>query len=78
MHHARTRLTDAAVRALPLAGEGQYIVRDTELPGFFVVVGTRTKTYTIQTDAVRGSKAVAHPLPRSRKWSGSLRLCSSR
>jgi integrase len=50
MHHARTRLTDATVRALPLANDGQYIVRDTELPGFFVVVGKRTKTYTIQTD----------------------------
>ena len=50
MSYVRTRLTDAAVRALPFADEGQYIVRDTELPGFFLVVGTRTKTYTIQTD----------------------------
>jgi hypothetical protein len=45
------QLTDRLVRTLPFAnGErGQYIKRDT-LAGFFVVVGRRAKTFTIQTD----------------------------
>jgi hypothetical protein len=33
MHHARTRLTDAAVKALPSADEDQYRVQDRESPG---------------------------------------------
>jgi integrase len=43
------QLNDRLVRALPLAERGQYIKRDT-LAGFFVVVGRRAKTFTIQTD----------------------------
>lgn len=37
---------------LPPAALGQYVVRDTEEPGFFVVVGARTKTFTVQVDVL--------------------------
>lgn len=43
-------ITNAAVSKLPFAKTGQYLVRDKQLPGFFVVVGKRTKTYTVQYD----------------------------
>lgn len=43
-------LTDRLVRAKPPADAGQYLVRDAALPGFFVVVGKRTKTFTVQCD----------------------------
>ena len=49
----RARLTNRLVRTLPLAQRGQYVVRDQTLPGFFVVVGRRTRTYTIQVDTRR-------------------------
>lgn len=42
-------LTDKYVRGLPPATAGQYVIRDA-LPGFFVVVGKRTKTFTVQCD----------------------------
>ena len=41
-------LTDAAVARLPLAAVGQYKVRDTELAGFFVQIGKRSRTYMAQ------------------------------
>lgn len=47
------KLTNKLVRSLPAAPAGQYIVRDGgkgAVAGFFVVVGKRTKTYTIQYD----------------------------
>lgn len=44
-----TKLTDKDVEALRPAASGQYVVRDT-MPGFFVVVGKRTKTFTVQCD----------------------------
>jgi hypothetical protein len=47
-------LTDAIIEALPFADSGQYVVRDLTLSGFFVVVGTRSKTFTIQV-ATNGS-----------------------
>src|SRR5215217_2066672 len=52
---SRARLTDALIDRLPAAPKGQYVVRDEEQPGFFIVVGTRTKTYTIQSDLRGGS-----------------------
>ncbi|AGH50184.1 hypothetical protein G432_12315 [Sphingomonas sp. MM-1] len=42
-------LTDKYLKALPPPTGGQTVVRDT-LPGFFVVVGKRTKTFTVQCD----------------------------
>jgi hypothetical protein len=52
---SRARLTDALIDRLPPALKGLYVVRDEEQPGFFIVVGKRTKTYTIQSDLRRGS-----------------------
>lgn len=48
----RTTLTDKYVRELPLAstGAGRYIERDGRLPGFFVMVGEKTRTYYVQFD----------------------------
>lgn len=43
-------LNNDTVAKLPLAAAGQYIERDDKLPGFFVVVGKRTKTFTVQVD----------------------------
>lgn len=43
-------LNNETVAKLPLAVTGQYIERDDKLPGFFVVVGKRSKTFTVQVD----------------------------
>ena len=43
-------LTDDLIRREPLAAAGQRIVRDDKLRGFFVVVGARSKTFTVQID----------------------------
>jgi hypothetical protein len=45
-----TTLNNDTVSKLPLAVAGQYIERDDKLPGFFIVVGKRTKTFTVQVD----------------------------
>lgn len=41
-------LTDRAVAGLPLASSGQYFAKDTELRGFWVLVGKRKKTFVVQ------------------------------
>jgi integrase len=46
----RIQLTDKEIARLPLAKEGAYLARDTELKGFFVVVGKRKKTFAVQGD----------------------------
>ena len=43
-------LTDRYVRELPPASAGRYIERDGRQPGFFVMVGEKTKTYYAQFD----------------------------
>ena len=53
MPDIRIALTDKAVAGLPLASAGQYLARDSELRGFFVLVGKSKKTYTIQGDLRR-------------------------
>ena len=47
MADQRQALTDKSI-ALLCAGEKQYKVRDSELPGFFVLVGKRRKTFMAQ------------------------------
>jgi len=42
--------SDRAIAELPRAKTGQYIVRDRDLRGFFILVGTRKKTYTVQAE----------------------------
>lgn len=50
MYPARLALSDKAIIALRLTTSGQQIVRDTELPGFFVMIGKRRKTFMAQGD----------------------------
>jgi hypothetical protein len=50
MHTHRLTLTDKAIINLPFATAGQRLVRDAELPGFFVLVGKRSKTFMVQGD----------------------------
>ncbi len=48
MADKRQLLTDKAIARLPYATDKQYKVRDTELPGFFVLVGKKKKTFMAQ------------------------------
>ncbi|WP_426436975.1 integrase arm-type DNA-binding domain-containing protein [Bradyrhizobium genosp. P] len=48
MTDQRQVLTDKGIERLTLAEEGQYKVRDSELPGFFVLVGKRRKSFMAQ------------------------------
>lgn len=50
MPDLRLPLTDKNLIGLPFAQSGQYRARDTELGGFFVLIGLRTKTFMIQAD----------------------------
>lgn len=52
---SRLSFSDRALAALPLTASGQRIVRDADLPGFFVLVGTRAKTFMVQGDLRTGS-----------------------
>ena len=47
---SRLLFSDRALAAVPLMPSGQRIVRDAELPGFFVLVGKTTKTFMVQGD----------------------------
>jgi integrase len=63
MSDLKATLSDKVIGRLPLADKGQYIVRDADLGGFFLVVGTGTKTFTVQADyrvdGTRHSKRIA-------------------
>lgn len=50
MADIRVLLNDKNVARLPAATSGQYRARDTELKGFYVVVGKRRKTFAVQGD----------------------------
>jgi integrase len=41
-------LNDRVIASLPLASSGQYFAKDTELPGLWVLVGKRKKTFVVQ------------------------------
>ena len=47
---SRLLFSDRALAAIPLMSAGQRVVRDAELPGFFVLVGKTTKTFMVQGD----------------------------
>ena len=47
---SRLLFSDRALAAIPLMATGQRVVRDAELPGFFVLVGKTTKTFMVQGD----------------------------
>ena len=51
MGDLRLPLTDRNVAGLPAASAGsQYRARDTELAGFFILVGSRAKSFMVQGD----------------------------
>jgi integrase len=50
MYPTRLPLSEKAIIALRLAPRGQHVIRDTELPGFFLVIGKRRKTFMAQGD----------------------------
>jgi hypothetical protein len=50
MADQRQILTDKSVSRLPFAREKQYKVRDSELPGFFVLIGKRRKSFMAQCE----------------------------
>jgi integrase len=50
MSPTRLSFSDRAIAALPLAASGQQIVRDEDVAGFFILIGTRSKTFMIQGD----------------------------
>jgi Arm domain-containing DNA-binding protein len=48
MTDVRLALTDRAIASLQPASSGQYFARDTDLPGFMVLVGKRQRTFVVQ------------------------------
>lgn len=56
MTDIRISLTDKAIAQLPAPKEGWYLARDAELKGFFVVIGKRRRTFTVQGDLRRDGK----------------------
>jgi Arm DNA-binding domain len=56
MPHSRLSFSDRAIGALPFAASGQHIVRDEDVRGFFLLVGTRSKTFMIQGDLWENGK----------------------
>ncbi len=56
MADIRILLADKAIAQLPAPVDGWYLARDTELKGFFVVVGKRKRTFTVQGDLRRRGK----------------------
>jgi site-specific recombinase XerD len=56
MADVRILLTDKAIGRLPAPKDGWYLARDSELKGFFVVVGKRKRTFTVQGDLRQGGK----------------------
>ena len=56
MADIRILLTDKTIAQLPNPDDGWYLARDTDLKGFFVVVGKRKRTFTVQGDLRQGGK----------------------
>ena len=56
MADLRILLTDKVIARLPTPKDAWYLARDTELKGFFVVVGKRKRTFTIQGDLRQDGK----------------------
>jgi integrase len=50
MYPTRLLLSEKVIIALRLAPRGQHVIRDTELPGFFLLIGKRKKTFMAQAD----------------------------
>lgn len=56
MNDIRIPLNDKGIAQLATPKEGWYLARDTELKGFFVVVGKRKRTFAVQGDLRQGGK----------------------
>lgn len=54
----KRKLTKRTVDSIPLTESGRVVVWDTEIPGFGLVVGKRTKTFVVQRDLHGKSKRV--------------------
>jgi len=54
-HNAESGLAKT-IAQLPAPKDGWYLARDTELKGFFVVIGKRRRTFTVQGDLRHGGK----------------------
>jgi hypothetical protein len=59
MADIRLLLTDKAIAQLLAPEDGWYLARDTELKGFFVVVGKRKRTFTVQGDLRKDGERVS-------------------
>ncbi|WP_195177030.1 integrase [Mesorhizobium sp. INR15] len=59
MADIRILINDRAVSDLKAPGSGQYRARDTQLKGFHVIVGRRSKTFAVQGDLRKDGKRVA-------------------
>lgn len=51
---SKVSLSDRVISALPMTKGAQKIVRDADLPGFFVMIGARSKTFMVQGDLRQG------------------------
>jgi hypothetical protein len=68
MGDLRLPLTDRNVSALPLAPTAQYLARDTELRGFFVLVGIRAKELHVTGRPARPRRVAVDPHEGRRGW----------
>lgn len=59
MADIRILLNDRSITDLKAPSAGQYRARDTQLKGFHVIVGRRTKTFAVQGDLRKDGKRVA-------------------
>lgn len=46
----KLKLTKSAIEALPYTAKGQVLYCDTDLPGFYLIVGSKSKTFAAQKD----------------------------
>ena len=59
MADVRILLTDKMIAQLPSPKDGWYLARDAKLKGFFVVIGKRKRTFTVQGDLRQRGKRVS-------------------
>ena len=59
MADVRILLSDKSIAQLPAPRDGWYLARDTELKGFFVVIGKRKRTFTVQGDLRKNGKRIS-------------------
>lgn len=71
MTDSAKRLSDGVIRKLALSQSGQYVVRDTEVRGFQIVVGKTTRTFTVEvgTRSLGARKCIKRAIGRFGKLS---------